>query len=221
MKDQFENLEGDELNEKLEEISKDMQSSADELPKDNEFKAPLENAADKMDQIAKDDSMTDEEKKEAASDVLDQLDKEMDSIIDEQQKQESTSEQLKDQMQQAQDKINQNQQQQEQPSQSPSEQQPEDSENQKGESDQKEPPKEEEKDKSDSSDGTGMGTVNEGVWDPYDGSVSVEDFLNNNQGHVNDQLDNSKGDEGLSPEEQEIINNYFQGVNGWGTPVQP
>jgi chromosome segregation ATPase len=200
-----------------------MQQSADKLPENNDFKAPLENAADKMDQIAKDESMTDEEKKEAASDVLDQLDKEMDSAIDEQQKQESTSEQLKDQMQQAQDKINQDQQQQQQPSQSPSEQKPQDQQKpSKGENDEEKPPEpEEEKEKNEASDGTGMGAVNEGVWDPYDGNASVEDFLNNNQGHINNQLDQSKGDNALTPEEQEIINNYFQGVNGWGTPQQP
>jgi chromosome segregation ATPase len=175
-----------------------------------------------MDQIAKDETMTDEEKKEQADQVIDELNKEFQETVDQMQQDQQTSEQLKDQMQQAQNQMNQNQQQQNQQQQQQQQQQqdqqkPSDS---SSEQDKEEVPEEEEKSESDPSDGTGVGEVNGTVWDPFGGSGSVEDYLNNNSGHVNNQTDNSKADDELSPEEQEFINNYLENLQGWGSGLK-
>jgi hypothetical protein len=126
-------------------------------------------------------------------------------------------------MQQAQNQMNQNQQQQESVSKSESEQEQEQQKpsDSSSEQDKEEVPDEEQKNETDPSDGTGVGEVNGTVWDPFNGgSSSVEDYLNNNSGHVNNQTDNSKADDELSPEEQEFINNYLENLQGWGSGLK-
>jgi len=106
----------------------------------------------------------------------------------------------------------------EEDSKQPSDEPSDDSKDKSGEQaeEQKDNDEDEEKEEEqEAGNGIGRSSVVGTIYDPSSGEVDVNEFLNANQNHINDQLDATIGTDGLTQEEIDFIYNYLRQIGAW------